>query len=113
METKREKIYLSGPITGVENLNREAFEDAESFYSALGYEVINPLKIRGNEDTTKEWSHYMRNDIKALVDCNIVVFLRGWEVSRGASLEMIIATSLELTIIEHESIKSTWLPDYV
>lgn len=40
----------------------------------------------------------MRADIKALCDCDHVVVLPGWEKSRGATLEVFIATQLGMRV---------------
>ena len=40
------KIYLSGPITGLDVKEYHAkFERAESFYKEIGFEVVNPVRI--------------------------------------------------------------------
>ncbi len=36
------KIYISGKMTGIENLNREKFEVAEKFLRDNGFDPVNP-----------------------------------------------------------------------
>jgi hypothetical protein len=93
------KIYISGKITG-ENMDyaRTRFENAANKFIENGHEVINPFDI--NEyDPFKTWEMYMKEDIKALVDCDAIRMLRGWHKSKGAKLEFYIAVKLGLTIL--------------
>lgn len=90
------KIYISGPMTGLPEFNYPAFHAAASRLRTQGFDVVNPAEL--DTDTTKEWHHYMRNDIKALVDCDHVIVLPGWEKSRGATLEVFIATQLGMKV---------------
>ena len=48
-------IYISGPMTGLPDLNRDAFETAENFLRLWGFEPINPLKIHPPERTALMW----------------------------------------------------------
>jgi hypothetical protein len=96
------KIYLSGPITGMPDGNRLEFALAERTLRSLGHEVINPHRI-ANDGT---WSHAMRQDIKALMDCDAIYLLKGWSSSRGACIEFHLATKLGLkTIVYGKKIK--------
>ena len=40
------------------------------------------------------WAEYMRTDIRALVDCEVIALLPGWGQSRGARREVSIADEL-------------------
>lgn len=91
------KVYISGPMTGLPDFNFPAFDDAACRLRHLGIEVVSPAELC--VDTTKPWQECMREDIKALVDCDAVLVLPGWDKSRGASLEVFIATQLGLRVI--------------
>jgi hypothetical protein len=97
------RVYISGPITGCDDINRPAFDAAEKSLKEMGYEVINPLNLfnmpleEGSYNIP--WEGYMRIDIKALCDCDAIYQLAGWENSRGATLEAIIASALDMRII--------------
>lgn len=41
----------------------------------------------------------MRRDIAALMDCDTVATLPGWEHSKGARLEVLIAERLGMTVV--------------
>ena len=83
---------LAGPMTGLKDLNFPAFHKAATSLRARGYEVVNPAEI--NPDPAAGWEACMRADIAALVTCERIALLPGWENSRGAKLEHHIATAL-------------------
>ena len=99
------RIYIAGPMTGIEDLNRAEFEAAR-------------LRLLRSE---KEWSvyvtvpHFIAYDecwdestplneiasvlISNLVNCDAVYMLRGWEQSKGAMAEHAVAVWIGLEII--------------
>jgi Asp-tRNA(Asn)/Glu-tRNA(Gln) amidotransferase A subunit family amidase len=89
------KTYISGAITGTTDY-MERFEKAEQLLKAQGREVVNPTKLPHNHDKT--WESYMREDIKALVECEAIYVMKGWSLSKGAILEVNIASALEFKI---------------
>lgn len=92
------KIYISGPMTEIKNFNFPAFELAEKTVRGLveGAIPINPTKLPGNEQKNRPYEFYMKNDLKALLDCDGIYMLIGWGRSRGAKLEHKIAEALNL-----------------
>lgn len=91
------KVYISGPITGKRNLNRAAFESAAGTVSKLGLEPLNPHDLCEPE---WDWSKCMRADIAGLCECDAILMLKGWRHSKGARLEMYIASELGLRVIK-------------
>ena len=91
------KVYISGPITGKRNLNRAAFESAAGTVSGLGLAPINPHDLCEPE---WDWSKCMRADIAGLCECDAILMLKGWRHSKGARLEMYIASELGLRVIK-------------
>jgi hypothetical protein len=67
----------------------------------LGYEPINPMKLNHQHDLT--WEAYMKEDIKALCDCEAVYLLRNYSDSRGALLELAIANELKMEVIYQQN----------
>lgn len=90
------KIYISGPMTGLPDLNFPAFHEAARQLRALGLEVINPAEI--NAENPGSWHAAMRADIKALCDCDVIALMPGWESSNGAHLELQVAHRLGLKV---------------
>lgn len=91
------RIYVAGPMTGLPELNFPAFHAQAADLRAKGHEVINPAEL--NSDPNAAWVDCMRKDIAALVTCDAIFLLPGWERSRGAIIEHYVARSLELDII--------------
>lgn len=90
------KVYIAGPMRGMENLNREAFFDLEGALNALGHEAINPFALEMSEGLSLR--EYMKADLPALLDCDAVVVLDGWRASQGASLEVFTAVQAEIPV---------------
>jgi hypothetical protein len=90
------RIYISGPMTGLPDLNFPAFHAAAARLRAAGYEVVNPAEINPGSDMS--WAQCMRADIKALCDCDTIALLPGWMDSSGAHLEMHIAHRLGMAV---------------
>jgi nucleoside 2-deoxyribosyltransferase len=91
-----QRIYLAGPMTGLPELNFPLFHRVAKHLRECGFCVINPAEI--NADPTKHWAACMRDDIKHLMTCDGIAMLPGWEASKGASLELHIATQLDFTV---------------
>lgn len=91
------KVYVSGPMTGLPQLNFPAFHAAAAMLRSAGAEVVSPAEISMAEPDS--WEACMRADIKALCDCDTLAMLPGWERSKGAHLEVHIAHRLGLRVI--------------
>lgn len=102
------KIYLSGPMTGIENLNAEAFNEAEKKLKNEGHKVINPIQLATELDTEfyyeskliPSYKDYLLNDIHHISFCDKLVLLPGWEQSKGAKAEKAIAEAIGIEIEE-------------
>lgn len=86
------KIYISGPMTGLPDLNRPAFNDAAAQLRAQGHEVVNPAELPEIPGGT--WVDCMKRDIPLLLECEAVHLLEGWRHSRSANLEYQVAFRL-------------------
>jgi hypothetical protein len=95
---KTSKIYISGKISGMKYTDAyDNFERAEKKLLDLGYSVVNPMKIEHKHDQT--WESYMKNDIKAMCDCDTIFMLNNWRDSKGAIIELELATKLGLNVL--------------
>jgi hypothetical protein len=97
------KVYISGPIKGKEDFNRYNFKQAEDFIRMNNFSPINPHNIP-DPNKTYSYEDYMKMDIRALIDCDMIYMLQGWEESKGAKLEHAIAKMIGL-IIKYEGDK--------
>lgn len=96
--TAPKKIYISGPISGRPNGNRDLFDRAAiSICKDYNY-PINPHTIGAYLPAGSSWLAYMRVCIAALAEADAVLMLPGWLRSRGARLEWFIAWRMGLKI---------------
>lgn len=96
--------YLSGPITNNPHYKRQFF-NAEKQLESQGQIVLNPVKlglILELREGSPSWEDYMKLDITALIQCDAIYMLQGWESSKGATLEHHIAKELGLKITYQE-----------
>lgn len=93
------RIYLAGPMTGTPDNNYPGFAEAAARLRAFGYTVVSPHELHGG-DTNREWIWYLRRDLRAMLDCDTIVMLRGWRNSRGAVLERHVAAETGMRIRE-------------
>jgi hypothetical protein len=113
-------IYISGPISGKRDNNRTAFEEAhlKILAAAAGaniedFKIINPLDLATEVNAVFDelnkhrfhkikpaWCDYMKKDIAALCTATYVLFIDGWQESKGAMLERQIADAIGISCVE-------------
>jgi hypothetical protein len=97
----RKRVYISGPMTGMPNLNYEAFHKKADVLRKEGFAVANPAEhFKGRQDLERET--YLREDVKQLVECDYITFLEGWKSSKGAVLEYLISLECGIEVLEKE-----------
>lgn len=103
------RVYTSGPMSGLPKLNAPAFNKAAKLLRNAGHEVISPveedMKIYGKKipdagTTSTLWATCLRRDLKDLLRCEAIHLLEGWEKSKGATLEMLVAKELQLKFVD-------------
>lgn len=105
------KGYVCGPMTGVENHNKEAFENEYARLTALGLDAINPHHITEGMDVTEwKWRDFMRVDLPFLTFCDEVYLLENWDKSEGASFEVMIAQYFRKKIYLPDGNEMTYEP---
>lgn len=87
------RAYVIGPVTGIPNDNRDAFEAArEQLEAACAFDEVRIPHDYIPAGTG--WSDAMRISVRNLVDFDAVAVLVGSERSRGAKLERLIAREI-------------------
>lgn len=102
-ESRLNTVYVAGPMTGYIDLNFPAFNVVADMLRVEGYTVLNPADHGVIEGAT--WEDYLRFDITKLIQCDTIYLLEGWQDSKGAQLEYLIAERLGMRMIYQESKK--------
>ena len=95
------RIYIAGPISGRPNRNAQAFADAAARCRVLGHAPLNPIEAAG--ETPLAWGPALRLGFELLLSADALALLPGWEASRGATLEVAVATALGLPLLDAAS----------
>lgn len=92
------KIYIAGPMSGHPNLNWDAFFAKEEQLTREGWDVVNPARLdsQAGIDPNRKMGEYdyqecALRDVKALLYCDAIYLMNGWQHSRGASWERALA----------------------
>lgn len=92
------RVYISGAIAHHDISERKtAFADAEKLLRRMGFEPVNPFKNGLPEEA--HWREHMRADIALLLGCDYIYMLKGWELSKGAKLELDVASSCGIKVL--------------
>ncbi len=111
----RPRLYLAGPMRGIPLFNFPAFDEAARAFASR-FEVINPANLdraKGFDPTTLPegyaWQNLeaigfdlreaVRRDVDAILSCDAIFMLEGWERSTGARAEHALAVWLGLDIL--------------
>ena len=94
---RSKRVYVAGPMTGIADFNFPAFNAAAEALRLEGYIVENPASHGVVEGA--EWADYLAYDLTRLGLCNAIYLLPGWECSKGARLEFLIAEQLGMTVM--------------
>lgn len=96
------RVYLSGPMKGYENSNFPAFHATAAALRARGLEVVNPAEINvtgAGPDQPEFYNQCLRADLKAMMDCQAIALMQGWERSNGANLELHVAHRVGMEVL--------------
>lgn len=91
------RLYLSGPMTGIKDLNRPCFNKYAALLRKKGHKVVNPPEL-DKYNPQRTWEGCLGRDIVELMGCDKIALLPGWKKSRGANLEVHIGRKLKYQI---------------
>lgn len=109
-------VYLAGPMRGIPLFNFPAFTAAAQRLHDMGHFVINPVDLDRAagfhpEDLPPDWDwntlpegfdmkEAAKRDLDAIMSCDAIAMLPGWEQSTGARGEHGVAKWLGLDVLD-------------
>lgn len=110
------RYYIAGPMRGIAYCNFPAFDAEALRLRTLGVWVVNPAELDRDAGfdpamlpADTDWHDYtamgfdlraaVKRDLAAIMECDGVYMLPGWELSRGARAEAAVAAWLGLDVV--------------
>lgn len=97
MNRRQPILYLSGPMSGVKDLNIPLFNKVARKLRRRGYRVINPPEL-DRVEKMRTWEGCLRRDLRFVVKCDEIATLPSWRKSRGANLEIYVGRELSMPV---------------
>lgn len=88
------KVYICGPITGYAEGNRPAFDAAAHYLRSMTpWTVVSPPELDPavTEGYDDQYWRILGEDLKHVLEADALVLLDGWELSKGAQIEIYVA----------------------
>lgn len=100
------RLYVGGPMTGLDDDNHSSFEYACKRLYKAGHIPVSPHLLEANIDPThvtvctkgENYRKVIPGDIVALATCEGMIVLPGFEPSKGTAFEMHGAELFELEV---------------
>ena len=92
-------VYLSGPMTGLPDYNRAAFNLRAEAFRAAGYSVKNPADISVTHGTDKAYEFYFKRALRMMLDADVVYVFGDTTQSRGVEMELQVAKMAGMQIV--------------
>ena len=115
MQVRNKKVFLSGPMSGIDHYNAPEFTRAHAICKEAGASFIfNPAKEWLDGDDTKSHEYYLRTCVHELTKerfedydpfYDILVQLPEWKNSEGAKTETIVANACGIPCIALEDVE--------
>jgi len=98
------KVYLSGRIKDYPNFNLHFNAIARKLRSLNFCDVVSPIELEFPPEATYE--DFMRIDLLALLECDAIYMLDGWERSAGARCEHLVASMTGMKVYYEDGKKT-------
>ena len=92
-------VYLSGPMTGLPDYNRAAFNLRAEALRAAGYSVKNPADISVTHGTDKSYEFYFKRSLRMMLDADVVYVFGDTTQSRGVEMELQVAKMTGMQVV--------------
>jgi Domain of unknown function (DUF4406)/Domain of unknown function (DUF6378) len=110
-ELDGERVYVSGPMRGYPELNRQSFNEVSAVLKDHGADVFSPAdKVNtGEHSAATPYDEAIRLDIQMLLESTGICLLPGWQASEGARFEVEVAKNLGLKFYRAEVESGVWI----
>lgn len=102
-----EKFYLAGPMTGLPEYNFPEFDRYCEILRKKNFDIISPHEIdHGETPETRgslDYHLYIKEGLKALLTCDAVILMPGWENSHGSRFEVEVARKCGMNIFLYQA----------
>ncbi|RLV60994.1 DUF4406 domain-containing protein [Parashewanella curva] len=98
---RKKKIYIAGPMSGIEGNNRFIFHAAAEFLRSDNIIILNPASLPIGLTEPE----YMQICLSMLQCADEIYLLDGWEQSKGARSEKTLAEKLDLEIVYQNGVE--------
>jgi peptidoglycan hydrolase CwlO-like protein len=99
-------IYISGAMSGHPEYNAPLFKEVAEHFTKLNFNVFNPHdNFVGQPDVSYE--EHFKEDVVELLYCTHIHMLPGWEKSKGAYAEYLLAKRIGLIFVDRTGIAIT------
>lgn len=95
-QERKGRLYLAGPMSGIDDHNFPKFNRIAGILTRCGWTVLNPADH--GVVAKADWEDYLRYDLGLLCTCEAAYFMDGWKNSRGANLEHMVAAQLRMQV---------------
>lgn len=96
------KMYLAGPMSGIPEYNFPKFDKAIDQLVDVKLEVVSPHSIDHGETPENRgklpYETYIRAGLKLLLECDGIIMMDGWELSKGCMTELYVASACGMRI---------------
>lgn len=113
------KVYISLPMAGHQKTVRDRYELAKVEVLAKygsNTEVFGPTNILDFDENGLDptapihpWSWHLGEDIKDLLECDVIYLCRGWSWSKGCRTELAVAKANLIDVVKQENADSSLL----
>lgn len=100
---KNKKIYISGPMTGYENHNSDAFYKTETYLRSRGFSLIeNPIHLQEFFGDDHDYNFYFKRALQRLLDSDAVYVFGDYNKSFGVKKEIEVALLVGMPVFYEE-----------
>lgn len=97
------KVFITGPMTGLPDYNRDGFDKAAKTIEALGHTPLNPYR-QDFVDTKRSWGECMLASLLLLLQADAILALEGAENSTGSGIEQVFAARMKLPTVTYRTL---------